>query len=76
MMSSPTALQRRLDSAFSDAQSRLDDLVMNVADEGASLSDTYAFYEASMDYSNANWAAGQMLSVKHGLAKAIINDFN
>nr|WP_254901601.1 type III secretion protein HrpF [Lonsdalea britannica] len=40
------------------------------------MADSHAFFEASMDYANANWATGQLLSVKHGLAKAIINDFN
>ncbi|AJC66516.1 MULTISPECIES: type III secretion protein HrpF [Dickeya] len=75
-MSLSSPVQRRLDSAFVDAQSRLDEMAQTISEGEVSPADTYAFYEASMDYSNANWAAGQMLSVKHGLAKAIINDFN
>nr|WP_113865238.1 MULTISPECIES: type III secretion protein HrpF [Brenneria]MCV9877523.1 type III secretion protein HrpF [Brenneria izbisi]MCV9880912.1 type III secretion protein HrpF [Brenneria izbisi]NMN91772.1 HrpF protein [Brenneria salicis ATCC 15712 = DSM 30166]RBP65839.1 HrpF protein [Brenneria salicis ATCC 15712 = DSM 30166]RLM31873.1 serine kinase [Brenneria salicis ATCC 15712 = DSM 30166] len=68
--------QRRLDTHLVDAQQKLDDIALNVADGGASQADSFAFFEASMDYSNASWAVGQLLSVKHGLAKAIINDFN
>ncbi|MFC3395515.1 serine kinase [Brenneria rubrifaciens] len=67
--------QRRLDAYLNDAQQRLNDVALNVAD-GVSVADTYAFFEASMDYSSASWAAGQLLTVNHGLAKAIINDFN
>ncbi|PWC22427.1 serine kinase [Brenneria roseae subsp. roseae] len=68
--------QRRLDAHLINAQQKLDDIALNVADSGASQADSYAFFEASMNYSNASWAAGQLLSVRHGLAKAIINDFN
>ncbi|PWC12798.1 serine kinase [Brenneria roseae subsp. americana] len=68
--------QRRLDAHLINAQQKLDDIALNVADSGASQADSYAFFEASMNYSNASWAVGQLLSVKHGLAKAIINDFN
>ncbi|MBJ7220886.1 MULTISPECIES: type III secretion protein HrpF [unclassified Brenneria] len=68
--------QRRLDTHLVNAQQKLDDIALNVADGGASQADSFAFFEASMDYSNASWAVGQLLSVKHGLAKAIINDFN
>lgn len=75
-MSSPNALQRRLDAHFDAAQSRLDALSLAVAEGGATQADGFAFYEATLDSSNASWAVGQMLSVKHGLAKAIINDFN
>ncbi|RLM25300.1 serine kinase [Brenneria alni] len=69
-------IQRRLDTHFVNAQQKLDSIALDVADSGASQADSYAFFEASMDYSNANWAVGQLLTVKHGLAKAIINDFN
>lgn len=69
-------IQRRLDAHLVDSQKQLDDIALNVAQGGASQADSYAFFEASMDYSNASWAVGQLLSVKHGLAKAIINDFN
>ncbi|MFP1738032.1 type III secretion protein HrpF [Lonsdalea quercina] len=75
-MSSSVGLQRRLDTAFVDAQSQLDAMALNVAEGGVNMADSHAFFEASMDYANANWATGQLLSVKHGLAKAIINDFN
>ncbi|QTF08190.1 serine kinase [Brenneria izadpanahii] len=70
------SVQRRLDTHFVNAQRSLDNIALDVADGGASQADSYAFFEASMDYSNASWAVGQLLSVKHGLAKAIINDFN
>ncbi|MBN3049888.1 type III secretion protein HrpF, partial [Pectobacterium brasiliense] len=67
-------IQRRLDAHLVDSQQQLDDIALNVADGGASEADSYAFFEASMDYSNACWAVGQLLIVKHGLAKSIIND--
>ncbi|MDX5626675.1 MULTISPECIES: serine kinase [unclassified Brenneria] len=70
------AIQRRLDAHFVNAQRDLDNMALDVAGGGAGPADSYAFFEASLDYSNANWAVGQLLSVKHGLAKSIINDFN
>ncbi|CCP01842.1 type III secretion protein HrpF [Erwinia amylovora Ea644] len=74
-MSSISALQRRLDSQFDKAQTQLDDATLN-ASEGYSQEDSFAFFEASMGLSNASWAASQELTVKHGLAKAIINEIN
>ena len=69
-------IQRRLDAHLVDSQQQLDDIALNVAQGGASQADSYAFFEASMDYSNASWAVGQRWSGKHCLAKAIINAFN
>lgn len=74
-MSSLSALQRRLDSQFNRAQSQLDEATLN-ASEGYSQADSMAFFEASMGISSACWAASQELTVKHGLAKAILNQIN
>ncbi|TLV11634.1 serine kinase [Klebsiella indica] len=74
-MSSLSALQRRLDTQFNRAQEQLDDATLN-ASEGYSQADSFAFFEASMGLSSASWAANQELTVKHGLAKAIINAIN
>lgn len=74
-MSSVSALQRRLDSQFDRAQARLDEATLD-ASENYSQADSFAFFEASMGLSSASWAASQELTVKHGLAKAIINEIN
>ncbi len=74
-MSSLSALQRRLDSQFTRAQNQLDQATL-AASEGYSQADSVAFFEASMGLSNASWATSQELTVKHGLAKAIINEIN
>ncbi|AXF77201.1 type III secretion protein HrpF [Erwinia tracheiphila] len=78
-MSSISALQRRLDSQFDRAQNQLDDAAMDAAmdaSDGYSQADSFAFFEATIGLSNASWAASQELIVKHGLAKAIINEIN
>lgn len=74
-MSSLSSLQRRLDSQFDRAQNQLDEATLNASD-GYSQADSFAFFEASMGLSSASWAATQELTVKHGLAKAIINEIN
>ncbi|WP_367144259.1 type III secretion protein HrpF [Pantoea stewartii] len=74
-MSSVSPLQRRLDSQFERAQNQLDETTLNASD-GYSQADSFAFFEASMGLSSASWAATQELTVKHGLAKAIINEIN
>ncbi|TSH78315.1 type III secretion protein HrpF [Pantoea sp. paga] len=74
-MSSLSPLQRRLDSQFERAQNQLDETTLNASD-GYSQADSFAFFEASMGLSSASWAATQELTVKHGLAKAIINEIN
>lgn len=74
-MSSLSPLQRRLDSQFERAQNQLDEATLNASD-GYSQADSFAFFEASMGLSSASWAANQELTVKHGLAKAIINEIN
>jgi len=74
-MSSVSPLQRRLDSQFERAQNQLDETTLNASD-GYSQEDSFAFFEASMGLSSASWAATQELTVKHGLAKAIINEIN
>jgi hypothetical protein len=74
-MSSLSPLQRRLDSQFEHAQNQLDEATLNASD-GYSQADSFAFFEASMGLSSASWAATQELTVKHGLAKAIINEIN
>ncbi|WHU90654.1 type III secretion protein HrpF [Pantoea agglomerans] len=74
-MSSLSPLQRRLDSQFERAQNQLDETTLNASD-GYSQADSFAFFEASMGLSSASWAATQEITVKHGLAKAIINEIN
>ncbi|WHU82322.1 serine kinase (plasmid) [Pantoea agglomerans pv. betae] len=74
-MSSLSPLQRRLDSLFERAQNQLDETTLNASD-GYSQADSFAFFEASMGLSSASWAATQEITVKHGLAKAIINEIN
>jgi hypothetical protein len=74
-MSSLSPLEHRLDNQFERAQNQLDDTTLNASD-GYSQADSFAFFEASMGLSSASWAATQEVTVKHGLAKAIINEIN
>ncbi|MFP8968072.1 serine kinase [Pokkaliibacter sp. CJK22405] len=73
-MASVDAIQRRLDTQFDRSQKNMDDLVTNL--DGASLDDIYAFNSAMRQNANASWAVNQEVTVKHNLAKAILNGIN
>lgn len=75
-MSLFSPLQQRLDNQLNHAQSNLDRITEAASDGNATPADSLAFYEASMGCANASWAANQELTVRHGLAKAIINESN
>lgn len=73
-MASVDAIQHRLDMQFDRSQKNMDDLVTNL--DGASVDDIWAFNQAMRQNANASWAVNQEITVKHNLAKAILNGIN
>ncbi|ADZ90340.1 type III secretion protein HrpF [Marinomonas mediterranea] len=71
-MSSIEGLRNRLDSQFERTQDAIDKIATNV--EGISLDDIAAFNSARRQNASASWALNQELTVKHNLAKSIINE--
>ncbi|MBD1554536.1 type III secretion protein [Pseudomonas typographi] len=71
-MLSMKSLQNRLDHAYKNAQSDMDDAEM-VASESGDVEDMRAFNDASSKTQVANTILNESLRAKHGITKAIID---
>lgn len=77
-MSNSYDIQRRLESQFSRTVHSVSDLTKSVMsqEEGPTMSDLFAFKQALMQQSTANYAASQLTSLRHSLSKSIIDSIN
>ncbi|MBF7143254.1 MULTISPECIES: type III secretion protein [Pseudomonas] len=71
-MLSLKSLQNRLDHAYSNAQSEMDDAEMTASDSGE-FEDMLAFNDASRKTQMANTILNESLRAKHGITKSIID---